>query len=86
MIPIKNQRIILDSFSLLQESIGRAKESLSDRDYSIMNMRLGLDGKKPKTLEAIGKKHKITRERVRQVQNKFRRKRGFLKMSWEVLV
>jgi RNA polymerase primary sigma factor len=32
-------------------------------------LRFGLDGSKPKTLEEVGRKFKVTRERVRQIQN-----------------
>ena len=31
--------------------------------------RFGLDGGKPKTLEEVGKKFGVTRERIRQLQN-----------------
>ena len=32
-------------------------------------MRFGLDGNKPKTLEDVGRRFRVTRERVRQIQN-----------------
>ena len=41
-------------------------------------MRFGLDGKEPLTLDDVGKKFKVTRERIRQIQeialNKLRRR------------
>jgi DNA-directed RNA polymerase delta subunit len=39
------------------------------RDNEILRMRHGVDNEKPKTLEAIGQKFSLTRERVRQLQN-----------------
>ena len=34
-----------------------------------MTLRFGLDGNKPQTLEDVGARFKVTRERVRQIQN-----------------
>ena len=51
---------------MIPESI---KAKLPARDLYILTERFGLNGKKPKTLEAIGKKLNLTRERVRQLQN-----------------
>ena len=45
------------------------KKTLPTRDLYILTERFGLNGKKPKTLEAIGKPLNLTRERVRQLQN-----------------
>lgn len=45
------------------------KAKLPARDLYILTERFGLNGKKPKTLEAIGKKLNLTRERIRQLQN-----------------
>ena len=42
---------------------------LEDRERKIIALRFGLDGKKELTLEEIGKKFKVTRERIRQLQN-----------------
>src|SRR5215468_2006519 len=42
---------------------------LDDRERKIIFERYGLDGGKPKTLEEIGKKFGVTRERIRQLQN-----------------
>jgi len=44
-------------------------EELEPREAEILTLRFGLDGNKPKTLEEVGKKFKVTRERVRQIQN-----------------
>ncbi len=42
---------------------------LDERERRIIGLRFGLDGKKELTLEEIGKKFKVTRERIRQLQN-----------------
>ena len=42
---------------------------LDDRERKIIFERYGLDGGEPKTLEEIGKKFGVTRERIRQLQN-----------------
>ena len=43
--------------------------SLDRREADILRMRFGLDGHDELTLEEVGKKFKVTRERVRQLQN-----------------
>jgi DNA-directed RNA polymerase sigma subunit (sigma70/sigma32) len=52
---------------ILEESIRTVKGTLSDRDYSILNERFGLDGKSSKTLRVIAKKHKLSTSRVGQI-------------------
>lgn len=42
---------------------------LEDRESEIIQLRFGLDGSRPLTLEEVGEKFDITRERVRQIQN-----------------
>lgn len=46
-----------------------AVESLPPREREILELRFGLNGKKPYTLEEIGDEFNISRERVRQLQN-----------------
>lgn len=42
---------------------------LENRESEIIQLRFGLDGSRPLTLEEVGEKFDITRERVRQIQN-----------------
>lgn len=42
---------------------------LEDREAEIIHLRFGLDGNHPLTLEDVGERFDITRERVRQIQN-----------------
>ena len=43
--------------------------SLEPREAEILRYRFGLDGYDELTLEEVGKKFKVTRERIRQLQN-----------------
>jgi RNA polymerase primary sigma factor len=43
-------------------------QALSRRESDILNLRFGLDGQLPMTLEAVGSRLGLTRERVRQMQ------------------
>jgi RNA polymerase primary sigma factor len=53
----------------LRQEVSDILEELEPREAEILTLRFGLDGNKPKTLEDVGKKFKVTRERVRQIQN-----------------
>jgi len=44
-------------------------KELPEREARILNYRFGLDGGNERTLEEVGKKFGVTRERVRQIQN-----------------
>ncbi|TVP79295.1 MAG: sigma-70 family RNA polymerase sigma factor [Puniceicoccaceae bacterium] len=44
-------------------------DRLEDREAEIIQLRFGLDGNHPLTLEEVGERFNITRERVRQIQN-----------------
>jgi len=50
---------------MLQEMV----KTLDSREATILRARFGLDGGPEKTLEEVGEKFGVTRERVRQVQN-----------------
>jgi len=53
----------------MRDELSELLEVLDDRERKIILERFGLDGGKPKTLEEIGKKFGVTRERIRQLQN-----------------
>lgn len=44
-------------------------EVLDEREHRIIDARFGLNGKKPMTLEEVGREFGVTRERIRQLQN-----------------
>jgi len=52
-------------FVMLQDMV----KHLDEREATILRYRFGLDGGSEKTLEEVGKKFGVTRERVRQIQN-----------------
>src|ERR1700722_9024439 len=53
----------------LRDEVSELLDVLDDRERKIIFERYGLDGGKPKTLEEVGKKFGVTRERIRQLQN-----------------
>ena len=59
---------------LLEEDIGSALSELSERESSIIKLRFGLDGNRSHTLKELGEIFGVTRERIRQIQQKALRK------------
>ncbi len=59
---------------LLRENIEEVLSGLSDRESKVLEMRFGLRGAKPMTLEEVGKEFGVTRERIRQIEAKALRK------------
>jgi RNA polymerase primary sigma factor len=55
--------------STVTEMLGDLVKELPPREISILRDRFGLDGRKELTLEEVGQKLGVTRERVRQLQN-----------------
>lgn len=53
----------------LRNELGDLLAVLDEREKRIIFARFGLEGGKPKTLEEVGKKFGVTRERIRQLQN-----------------
>ena len=58
------------SRAVLKDEVGELLKTLSPREREILRLRFGLDGRRPWTLEEIGRKSGITRERVRQIEKK----------------
>ena len=56
--------------SSLQDTLEEVLNQLNDREKRIIQLRFGLSGEGPLTLEETGKMLGITRERVRQIQEK----------------
>ena len=52
----------------MRQEIRQHVQYLTPREAEIVNLRFGLDGQEPRTLDKVGKKFKVTRERVRQIQ------------------
>ena len=53
----------------LQVELGDLLGQLDDREKRIISARFGLEGDEPITLEEVGVKFGVTRERIRQLQN-----------------
>jgi RNA polymerase primary sigma factor len=68
-------------FIALQELIKQVLNKLSMREKKIIELRFGLDGEGPYTLEETGRIIGITRERVRQIQNNALKKLKNFKLS-----
>jgi RNA polymerase primary sigma factor len=58
------------AFRLLQEYLSLALEALNDREREVLIMRFGLDDGRVRTLEEVGNHFEVTRERIRQIENK----------------
>ncbi len=54
----------------LSDDMEKALDTLSDREKLILSLYFGLNGEEPFTLEEIGKKLSLTRERIRQIKEK----------------
>ena len=57
-----------------QETLRRALGMLSYRERRVLEMRYGLDGEPPRTLDEVGRSFSVTRERVRQIEHQSLRK------------
>ena len=54
--------------NMLKDDISRLICTLNAREQAVIRMRFGLDDGKPKTLEEIGRRFSVTRERIRQIE------------------
>ena len=62
------------SLSLRREDVELALSALPDRERRVIELRYGLDGSQPCTLEEVGRTFGVTRERIRQIENNTLRK------------
>ena len=62
------------AFSLLKEKISDVLLTLTDREQEVLTLRFGLVDGYPRTLEEVGRKFNVTRERIRQIEAKALRK------------
>jgi len=58
------------SFSMLQDQIRKVLHTLDDRERKVIQFRFGLEDGYPRTLEDVGKRFNVTRERIRQIESK----------------
>jgi RNA polymerase primary sigma factor len=57
------------SRNLRDENVSRALSVLPRREREVIEMRFGLSGGRPRTLEEVGQAFNVTRERIRQIEN-----------------
>ncbi|MBP5277473.1 MAG: RNA polymerase sigma factor RpoD/SigA [Prevotella sp.] len=69
--PMADRMLVIES---LREEINRALTSLNDRERNIIEAFFGINQTTEMTLEEIGEKFGLTRERVRQIKEKAIRK------------
>jgi RNA polymerase primary sigma factor len=50
-------------------TLQRVLETLSARERRVLELRYGLNGEHPRTLDEVGKTFNVTRERIRQIEN-----------------
>ena len=55
--------------TLRKETLKRVLGALSARERRVLELRYGLDGNHPRTLDEVGRTFNVTRERVRQIEN-----------------
>lgn len=59
---------------ILRNELLASMEILTEREQMILKLRFGFDDGRPRTLEEVGKVYNVTRERIRQIEEKALRK------------
>ena len=62
------------SYALLREQLCEVLHTLTPREEHVLKLRFGLEDGRTRTLEEVGQKFNITRERIRQIEAKALRK------------
>jgi RNA polymerase primary sigma factor len=55
--------------TLRKETLRKILGTLSSRERAVLELRYGLDGQHPRTLDEVGRTFNVTRERIRQIEN-----------------
>jgi RNA polymerase primary sigma factor len=55
--------------NLAKEALATVLRNLSDRERRVLELRYGLGGKEPLTLDELGRTFNVTRERIRQIEH-----------------
>jgi RNA polymerase primary sigma factor len=55
--------------TLRKEALARILGQLSHRERRVLELRYGLNGEHPRTLDEVGRAFNVTRERIRQIEN-----------------
>ena len=59
---------------ILREQVRELLDTLSERERRVLGLRYGLDDGRARTLDEVGREFALTRERIRQIENKALRK------------
>jgi hypothetical protein len=59
---------------MLREQIAEVLDTLTEREQKVLILRFGLEDGRSRTLEEVGRKFDVTRERIRQIEAKALRK------------
>ena len=62
------------AFSMLKEQLIEVLDTLTEREQKVLRLRFGLEDGRARTLEEVGKRFDVTRERIRQIEAKALRK------------
>ena len=55
--------------ALQREALRGILDHLSERERKVLELRYGLDGQQPRTLDEVGRAFNVTRERIRQIEH-----------------
>ncbi len=55
--------------AMRKETLKKILSTLSHRERRVLELRYGLDGEHPRTLDEVGRTFNVTRERIRQIEN-----------------
>ena len=64
--PLPDEKAAL---TLRNETLARALLTLGERERRVLELRFGLNGESPRTLDEVGRAFNVTRERIRQIEN-----------------
>ena len=59
---------------LIVEMLAQALSALTEREQRVLELRYGLNGERPRTLDEVGRDFHVTRERIRQIESQSLRK------------
>ena len=59
----------MTAVSLRREGIDDALSALTERQRRVIELRFGLHGGQPRTLDEVGRTFGVTRERIRQIEH-----------------
>jgi len=71
VIPAADQELISHSF---REEVERMLRHLKPRERQVVELRFGLGPEEPQTLEEVGRRLKLSRERIRQIEERAKQK------------